>query len=147
MTMIEGTPLPVTDDPLDAPFWQAALDGQLVVQRCGSCGQRRFPPRPMCPHCQSFESTWQRMSGEGRIWSFAVPHPPLLPAFAGLAPYNVVVVELADDPAIRLVGNLVASAAGEINEVDPKTIRIGVPMRAVFHKVTDDVALIRWVAA
>ena len=145
--MIEGMPLPVTDDPLDAPFWQATLGGEIVIQRCSSCGRRRFPPRPMCSDCQSFESTWQRMSGEGRIWSFVVPHPPLLPSFAGLAPYNVIVVELADDPSIRLVGNLVTSAAGEINEVDPKTIRIGASVRAVFQKVADDVALIRWVAA
>lgn len=145
--MIEGMPLPVTDDPLDAPFWQATLRGEIVIQRCSSCGRRRFPPRPMCPDCQSFESTWQRMSGEGRIWSFVVPHPPLLPSFAGLAPYNVIVVELADDPSIRLVGNLVTSAAGEINDVDPKTIRIGASVRAVFQQVADDVALIRWVAA
>jgi hypothetical protein len=101
----------------------------------------------MCPGCQSFEHTWERMSGEGRVWSVAVPHPPLLPSFAGLAPYNVIVVELAEDPSIRLVGNLVASAAGAINEVDPRTIRIGAPVRAVFEKVADDVALIRWVTA
>jgi len=145
--MIEGMPLPVTDDPLDAPFWQATLGGEIVIQRCSSCGRRRFPPCPMCPDCQSLESTWQRMSGEGRIWSFVVPHPPLLPSFAGLAPYNVIVVELADDPSIRLVGNLVTSAAGEINDVDPKTIRIGASVRAVFQQVADDVALIRWVAA
>lgn len=143
--MIEGIPLPATDDPLDAQFWQATLRGELVVQRCHSCGLRRFPPRPCCPGCQSFDVTWDTMSGEGRIWSFAVPHPPLLPSFASVAPYPVILVELADDPAIRMVGNLVTSTEGEINEIDPKTITIGTPVRAVFHRAADDVALIRWV--
>jgi len=147
MAMIEGIPLPATDEPLDAPFWQAALRGELVIQRCASCGARRFPSRPMCPGCQSFEHIWQPMSGAGRIWSFVIPHPPLLPSFAKLAPYNVILVELADDPAIRMVGNLVTAAGAPINEVDPRRLAIGMPVRAVFDRVADDLALIRWVAA
>ena len=145
--MIEGIPLPSTDDPRDAPFWEATRRGELVIQRCASCGRLRFPPRPMCPGCQSFDHAWQPMSGRGRIWSFVVPHPPLLPSFAGLAPYNVIVVELAEDPAIRMVGNLVTSADGEINDIDPKTIEIGTPVRVVFHTAAPDVALPRWVVA
>jgi uncharacterized OB-fold protein len=145
--MIEGAPLPATDNPLDAPFWQAALRGELVVQTCLACGRRRFPPRPMCPHCQSFENAWRPVSGRGRIWSFVVPHPPLLPAFADVAPYNVILVELEEDSKIRIVGNLVASAGGEINEIDPATIEIGSPVRVVFHLAAEDVALPRWVLA
>ena len=86
------------------------------------------------------------MSGKGRIWSFAFPHPPLLPVFAQLAPYNVIVVELAEDPTLRMVGNLVTSADGPINEINPTTIKIGTPVQVVFHHVGDDVALARWVA-
>jgi hypothetical protein len=145
--MIEGTPLPVTDDPMDAPFWAAALRGELAVQRCRGCGKRRFPPRPMCPACQSMELAWEPMSGRGRVWSFVVAHPPLLPSFAAIAPYAVVLVELEDDPSIRMVGNLVPSAKGEINEVDPRTITIGMPVRVVFQTVASDVALPRWIAA
>jgi hypothetical protein len=145
--MIEGIPLPSTDDPLDAPYWEAARRGELVVQACRACGQRRFPPRPMCPACQSFDHEWQRMSGTGRLWSFVVPHPPLLPAFTKIAPYNVIVVELADDPSIRMVGNLVKSAAGEINEVDSTMLTIGAAVRVVFQPVADDVVLARWVVA
>lgn len=87
------------------------------------------------------------MSGEGRIWSFVVPHPPLLPAFAQVAPYNVIIVELAEDPSIRMVGNLVTAAGGPINEIDPATITIGTPVRVVFQQVAEDVALARWVVA
>jgi uncharacterized OB-fold protein len=78
------------------------------------------------------------------VWSFIVPHPPLLPAFAEYAPYNAIIVELDDDPTIRFAGNLVASADGPINEIDPATIAIGERVRVVFHQI-DDVALPRWV--
>lgn len=130
-----------------APFWEAAQRGELVVQRCDGCGRLRFPPRPACPWCQSFESSWAVMSGNATVWSYVVPHPPLLPAYAELAPYNVVVVALEEDPTIRMVGNLVAAADAPINSVDPATIEIGAPVRVVFQQVADDVALPRWVRA
>jgi uncharacterized OB-fold protein len=63
-----------------------------------------------------------------------------------LAPYNVIVVALDENPSIRFVGNLLASPEGAINEIDPDTIRIGEPVRVVFQQV-EDVALPRWVRA
>jgi hypothetical protein len=99
----------------------------------------------MCPQCQSTEVTWSLMSGRGTVWSFVVPHPPLLPDYAELAPYNVVVVALDEDPTLRLVGNLVTSAEGPINEL--LEIEIGTPVRVVFAAVSDDVSLPRWVPA
>jgi uncharacterized OB-fold protein len=136
--------LPDAEDPDAAEFWAGCARGELLVQACKSCGLRRMPPRPMCPRCRSLEFGWEAMSGRGTIWSFIVPHPPLLPAYQELAPYNVIVVALEEDPAIRFVGNLVTGPGGEINEVDPATIMIGEPVRVVFHRV-EYVTLPRWV--
>ena len=97
----------------------------------------------MCPHCQSTAVRWTPTSGRGRVWSFVVPHPPLLPAFAEVAPYNAIIVELEEDPKIRFAGNLVTSADGQINEIDPSTIQIGEPVEVVFHQ-SDNVHLPRW---
>ena len=130
---------PVTDAD-GAPFWEYAARGELRVQTCGDCAEPRFPPRPCCPHCQSFASEWRLMSGHGRIWSYVVPHPPLLPDYAELAPYNVVVVALADAPRIRLVGNVVTGPGAALNSVPPELIRIGARVRAVF----DGTGLPRW---
>jgi uncharacterized OB-fold protein len=66
-----------------------------------------------------------------------------LPAYAALAPYNVITVALEEDPTLRLIGNLVASPNGPINEIDPSTIRIGEPVQVVFQRV-GDVAMPRW---
>lgn len=144
MNATDDVLLPVIDE-YSQPFWDGALTGELRIQRCGTCQRLRFPPRPMCPHCQSQESDWQTMSGRGTIYSFVVAHPPLLPAYAAVAPYNVALVELEDDATIRLVGNVVAEHGAPINSVDTSAIRIGLPVRAVFEKVSDDVALLRWV--
>ena len=138
--------LPDLRDPTTAPFWEGCARGELLVQACASCGLRRMPPRPMCPHCRSLETRWEPTSGRGRVWSFIVPHPPLLPAFAEVAPYNALIVELEEDPMIRFAGNLVTSADGEINEIDPASIEIGEPVQVVFHQI-DDVSLPRWIRA
>ncbi len=138
--------LPDLDDETSAPFWAGTAHGELLVQTCASCGHRRMPPRPMCPVCRSLEHTWEPTSGRGTIWSFAVPHPPLLPAYAELAPYNVVVVALEEEPAIRFVGNLLATPEGAINEIDASTIRIGEPVHVTFTRV-EDISLPRWLRA
>ncbi|MEW1779255.1 OB-fold domain-containing protein [Streptomyces sp. NPDC086777] len=122
---------PVTDTD-GAPFWEYAARGELRVQACADCGEPRFPPRPCCPHCQSFASGWRPMSGRGRIWSYVVPHPPLLPEYAAQAPYNVVVVELDDAPRVRLVGNVVTEAGAPLGSLPPDRIRIGARVQAVF---------------
>jgi uncharacterized OB-fold protein len=136
--------LPDLDDENTSGFWEGCAAGELRVQTCASCGLRRMPPRPMCSRCRSIDVRWEPTSGRGRIWSYIVPHPPLLPAFAEYAPYNAVIVELEEDPLIRFAGNLVTSAAGPINEVDPSTIEIGQPVSVVFHQI-EDVFLPRWV--
>src|SRR5215468_7053377 len=135
--MESGFLLPDLDEPTAAEFWAGCARGELLVQACASCGARRMPLRPMCPVCRSTEVRWEATSGRGTIWSFTVPHPPLLPAYSKLAPYNVIVVALDEDPAIRFVGNLLATADGLINEIDPDTIRIGERVRVVFQRVDD----------
>ena len=153
--MISDAPLPALDEQ-SAPFWEACGAGELRIQRCTSCQRLRMPPRPMCPWCGSFGSVWSLSTGTGHVWSVVVPHPPLLPAFAEVAPYNVIVVELDDDPGqdappIRLVGNLVESADGGIGAIDPSTIVIREPVRVVFGSPLQDeegaVTLPRWIRA
>lgn len=138
--------LPGLGDVDAKPFWDAAAAGEFRIQTCADCGRRRMPPRPMCPWCRSLAATWPEASGRGTVWSFVVAHPPLLPAYAEHAPYNVVVVALDDDPTIRLVGNLLAAPDAPPNSIDPATIRIGEPVRVVFTRV-DDVMLPNWVRA
>lgn len=136
--------LPETDAPESAGFWEGTACGELRVQRCASCGETRMPPRPMCPSCRSLEFLWEATSGRGRVWSFVVAHPPLLPAYAEEAPYNVVVVELEEDPAIRFVGNVVTAPDARLDSVDPRALAIGMPVEVVFPAPLDGVVVPRW---
>ncbi|MDT0448823.1 Zn-ribbon domain-containing OB-fold protein [Streptomyces hesseae] len=147
-SMMQGTTdngllLPVQDED-GRPFWEFAARGELRVQACADCHRLRFPPRPCCPRCQSFAVEWHRVSGRGRVWSYVLPHPPLLPAYAEQAPYNVVVVELTDAPGIRLVGNLVAAPDAALDSVDPSRLRIGAPVRVTFAELAPGVTVPRW---
>jgi hypothetical protein len=130
---VEGFLLPAGDED-GGFFWEGTAIGELRIQKCLGCGHLRHPPRVMCPRCRSTERGWEKMSGKGSVWSFVVPHPPLLQPYSDLAPYNVIVVGLEEDPNLRFVGNLVAGAEGPINEIDPESIRIGEPVEAVFRK-------------
>lgn len=145
--------LPELDDD-SRPFWEGCGRGELLVPRCASCGRRRFPPRPLCPWCRSFDVTWDAMSGRATVWSYVIPHPPLLPAYSEQAPYNVVVVTLDDDPTIRMVGNIVTGPGEPLNAVDPHSVEIGESVEVVFDPVdhTDQtepegpaIAFPRWV--
>jgi uncharacterized OB-fold protein len=123
--------LPLGDEESEG-FWAGTAAGELRVQECAACGALRFPPRVMCPECQSTARSWRAVSGRGVIWSFVVVHPPVLPAYAPYTPFPVITVTLAEKPSLRLVGNLVTEPGGDINGVDPAGIEIGEPVRAVF---------------
>ncbi len=128
-------PLPQPDD-ATAPYWDAARRHELRVQRCGSCGRLRFPPQPMCDHCRSLDASWERMSGRGTVFSFVIAHLPVLPAFQAKAPFAIVLVELAEDPRLRVVGNLLDCPLDQI--------AIGMPVEVTFEQVDETTTLPQW---
>ncbi len=139
-----GPILPATDDPDSAGFWAATREGKFVVQKCGGCGELRFPPRPFCKYCQSNDFSWHPVSGRGRIWSFAIAHKPVYPALADFAPFPIVIVELEEKPTLRISGNVLAAPGAAINSVDPAKLRIGQPVHVTFQQVAEDVVLPQW---
>lgn len=139
--MSEGFLLPPVNE-LNAPFWEGAREGRLRIPRCPDTGRYVFPPRPVSPHGGHRPLEWVTVSGRGRVWSFCRPHPPLLPAYAVLAPYLVVLVALEEDPVVRLVGNLVREAGAPINEV--QQVAIGDPVEVLFEATSEAIHLPRW---
>lgn len=142
--MISGMVLPDTEDPDSAPFWAAARERRLVVQRCDGCGKLRFPPHSFCNKCHHHGVTWVPVSGRGRIWSYVIAHSPTLTAYEPFTPYPVVVVELEEDPTIRMVGNILTDEKAAINSVDPAQLSIGLPVEVVFQEAASDVVLPQW---
>jgi uncharacterized OB-fold protein len=128
-------PLPLPDDD-SAPYWEAASRGELCVQRCSACRVWRFPPRSRCPRCQSEITEWERVSGRGTVYSFVVAHAPVLPSFAARVPFAVVLVELDEDPQLRVVGNLLGVPVADV--------QLGVRVRVDFEAVAGGIALPQW---
>lgn len=85
---------------LTEPFWNAAADGRLLIQRCGSCGKAVFYPRALCPYCWSDDLDWEQASGAGRLKSFSEVFKPGHPAWVPVAPYIVGLIELAEGPTM-----------------------------------------------
>ncbi|MGH2829983.1 MAG: Zn-ribbon domain-containing OB-fold protein [Actinomycetota bacterium] len=129
MTPPAARPVP-QPDAASAPFWEAAARHELVIQRCGACDAFRHPPRPMCPSCHSMESRFEPSAGRGRVWSWVVAHPPVLPAFQDKAPYTVAVIEL--DEGVRMIGNVDGAPAP------------GMQVEVYFEDVEEGVALPQW---
>jgi uncharacterized OB-fold protein len=114
-----------------APYWEAARNGELRMQKCGACGSIRFPPSLLCPTCLSEESEWVKLSGRATVFSWIVIHQSQHPAFNADTPYNVAIVELEEGP--RLHTNIVECANEDIH--------IGMAVEVVFDKVSDDTTL------
>lgn len=136
--------LPATNQQPSAGFWEAVRNGRLAFQQCRRCGAARMPPRPFCPSCTSSHFEWMDACGKGAIWSWTVVHQPTLPAFADLTPFPVAVVELADRPGLRIVGNLVTHQGAQINSVDCGRLQIGMEVEVVFRHFNEDVTLPMW---
>lgn len=118
---------------LESPFWSAAAQRKLVIQRCDDCGTYLHPPDVVCGVCASERLEYREVSGKGVLYSFTVFHnaekqpPPV-----------IAVVELAEQEGLWLVTELTQAQALE-------ELRIGSPMHVEFESVTDEVTLPRFV--
>lgn len=104
-------PLPAPDD-VSRFFWEAAADHRLVLQRCRSCTKLQYPPEVCCVHCQAEQFELVETTGRGVIYSYAAVGRPLHAGFVDAVPYVVVLVELDDQPGLRMLTNLVDVPAG-----------------------------------
>ena len=120
--------MPVVDE-LSADFLHGAAQGRLLIQKCGACGQLRFPPALACLECHSFATETIESSGRGFVWSYAYPVRPrwdFLPEGTAL-----VVVELEE--GVRVPTN--------VTGVAPADMHIGLPVEVWFEQLAEGIAL------
>jgi hypothetical protein len=117
-------------------FWAWCARRELRFQRCDGCGRFRQPPRPGCPHCASPASTWVRVAGRGRLFTYTIVHHAALPSLASRVPYNVSTVELDDAPGVRLITNVL--------DIAPADLSIGMPLELVWDEEPSGVVLPRF---
>jgi uncharacterized OB-fold protein len=113
--------LPRLND-LNRPFWTGGAQGQLLIQRCGSCRRWTHPPAARCSSCDG-EVSYEPVSGRGTIFAFTVNHQPFHPDVP--PPYVIAVVELDEQDDLRIPTNIV--------HCDAATLECGTPVRVLFE--------------
>ena len=107
-------PSPVPDE-LSKPFWDACNEDRLVVQNCTECDRMQHPPRGTCGKCGSADHLdWRPVSGRGRINGYCVQHDSRIVALKEEQPFNLVIIELADNPEIKMFSHLPGTPVGEV---------------------------------
>lgn len=131
---LQGIPLPDVDalPDYERGFWEGTTTGELRIQRCSDCDVFRHPPMPMCPHCHSLGYDWAPTTGLGHVYSFLVVRTPVHPALREKeqTPYNICLIELEDQPQLRVISNVL--------HVPPEDIRVDMPVEVTFMPSADE---------
>jgi uncharacterized protein len=118
-----------TIEPESQPFWDAARERRLLIQRCGVCGTAQHYPRAICATCWSDQVEWEEASGRGTLYTFSTVFLNDLPPFAARVPYVAAAVDLEEGP--RLMTNIVGAEPGDL--------RVGMPVVVDFVALNDEI--------
>ena len=109
-------------------FWREIPSRyNLYGSKCGNCGSLDFPPRTVCPRCgrkSVGKMERAKLNGKGTVVSYTVVHEA--PAqYEMMKPYVLAIIEMEE--RCRLTSQII--------DVDPSTVKIGMPVEATFRKL------------
>jgi uncharacterized protein len=108
-------------------FWTGGEQGQLLIYRCGACTQFFHPPAPVCFRCRSTNVGPEAVSGKATVTTYSVNRHPWYPSFP--PPYIVAIVELNEQPDVRLTTNIVGCST--------EAIQVGMKVEVLFEHCDD----------
>ncbi len=100
-------------------FWDGVNAHELRIQKRGD-GTLVHPPVPALWLDKDQPTDYVVSSGKGTVFSFVVHHAPKVPGRT--LPFVIALVELEE--GVRMLG--------ELRNVDPATVEIGMPVRATY---------------
>ena len=107
-------PIPVPDE-VSKPFWDACNERRLIVQNCTACDRLQYPPQAACAACGSAAHLeWREVSGRGRINGYSVMYQSRVVPLQADQPFNIAVIELEEDPAIKFLSSLPGTPLEEV---------------------------------
>ena len=104
-------------------FLEGCRRGELLIQRCETCGRAQFYPRAYCGGCHGRALAFEPAQGSATVYSFTVVRRAPSEEFADRVPYVVALVELSEGP--RLMSTVVGA--------EPEEIEIGMPVELAFE--------------
>lgn len=114
-----------------ARFWREVPSRyRLEASKCGVCGRVFLPTRKMCPVCHrksigKMETI--KLSGKGEVYTYSILHSAQH-GFDDQVPYVMAIVKM--DEGVKLTGQIV--------DVDPSDVEIGMRVRSDFRKIGQD---------
>jgi uncharacterized OB-fold protein/acyl dehydratase len=100
-------------------FWDGVNAHELRIQRKPD-GRLQHPPVPALWQDKQAPVDYVVASGNGTVFSFVVHHAPKVPGRS--LPFVIALVELEE--GVRMLG--------ELRNVDPATVEVGMPVRAIY---------------
>ena len=113
--------------PLNEHFWRGGADGELRFLRCQDDGTYVHPPSPVCPECLGKNISPEAVSGRATVLTYTLNHQQWVPAPDH--PYCIAIVELEEQPGLRLMTNVVNCPAEDV--------RIGMAVKVLFEEYED----------
>ncbi|MHC9296998.1 bifunctional MaoC family dehydratase N-terminal/OB-fold nucleic acid binding domain-containing protein [Mycobacterium sp. LTG2003] len=105
-------------------FWDGVNAHELRIQKRPD-GTLQHPPVPAVWQDKEAPTDYVVASGKGTVFSFVVHHAPKVPGRS--LPFVIALVEL--DEGVRMLG--------ELRNVDPEKVQIGMPVRATYIDFPD----------
>lgn len=129
---VHGKPLPEITD-LTRPFWTAAKNGKLMMQKCGKCETVNFPPKPWCVECGDRDLEWTEVKPTGSIYSHTVSLSVAMnyPAWQSELPVILCIIDMDDG----------ARMYAQLTDCLPETIEIGMRVEAYFEDISEDAGI------
>jgi uncharacterized OB-fold protein len=124
-------PLP-QPTPETREFWEGAKRHELRIQRCRSCGQAYFFPRPFCPDCSSRDVEWFTASGRAKLHTYVIVERGA-PGFQDAVPYSIAIVQLEEGP--HMMTNIVGV------EQTPEALQVDMPLEVTFEEQNEQITL------
>ena len=109
-----------------APFWTGGAQGQLLIQRCNSCGLYQHPPLPLCSACRTETVAPAVVSGKGKVKTFTVNHQAWLPGLD--EPFVFAAIELDEQAELYVFSNVLG---------DPHAVTSGMRVAVCFEHHED----------
>jgi uncharacterized protein len=129
----EGASPPIpAPHPLSQFFWEAAREHRLSLLRCQACGHFVHYPRPMCDQCQSTNLAPEDISGLGTLYSYTTVMQAGSPYFLDKVPYVVGIVEIDEEPGVRLPTGI---------DANEDSLFCGMRLEVFFKDVTETLTL------
>jgi uncharacterized protein len=125
---------PPQPDPsrLTAFFWEAANRHELHILRCEN-GHYVHYPRLLCDRCQTQNLAPEAVSGRATLYSYTWTVQAFHPYWVDKLPYLVAVVELVEQPGLRLTTNIV--------DCPSEDLKVGMELQVTYREVAPGLTL------